>query len=344
MSRKTGLETLVEVEMGGMPVPLSEMMMDENYTGKGARYLTDAPFISPLREPEVYLDGVISGLRIKPGLNPNEVIVEPGEARVGGQVLVIENEVTVTAVARPSTPGNVMVTAITIDPTGAMVKTAADEGAVSRDRGVAGGLPFLPVEDILLGYVPATYASASDGAVFSSSEIDSDSKERTSIPGVSIAYRDGGEMGSNKGAFMLSNALPLIHAADPMASEGTHRRRLFASYTEPDFEELPDSYDFSVDRDVATSESQAYGEDYPQKALGAKSWSSSGSVYWTKAGDFSDQIDATKRWVKIYPDRNDPKRYYAGIAVVKVSKSMPKADNMTATITLDGAGELFTIS
>jgi len=58
--------------------------------------------------------------------------------------------------------------------------------------------------------------------------------------------------------------------------------------------------------------------------------------------DLFDKIKNTKRWVKVYPDRNND-RYKAGIAVLKISRNLPVSDNMGGTLTFEGSGSVYDI-
>jgi hypothetical protein len=229
-----------------------------------------------------------------------------------------------------------------VDSNGDVNKTSAAEGTSNATRGSAGAPPFLPVDEVLIGYITATYygGSASGASVIASGEINDATRERSTIPSYEVVYHDGsGDNAENVGVIRLATALPEIHAASK-TGPGTDVRNLYASYYASTFEQISGAYDWSFDEDIATVTSKAYGDAAEERALSSPSWTGTGSVYYDKVSDILTLVKNTKRWVKYFPDR-DETPYWCGRAIIKVSRNMPVEDNLTATVTIEGSGELY---
>jgi len=344
MGRKTGKDAIIEVEVGTTFYPMAALTsVSSPAADVNKKFLTSAEFISPQEdlEPIVRLDGVISGLTLTPGSGYNEVDYSAGSVYIKG-VLVAVTAGTVSDIPRPLVSGNIRISALTVDSNGDVNRTSAAEGASGGARGAAGGLPFLPVDEVLIGYITATYygGSASGASVIAAGEINDATRERSTIPSYEVVYHDGsGDNAENVGVITLATVLPTIHAANK-EGPGTDVRNLYASYYGATFEQIAGAYDWSFDEDIATIASKAYGDSAEEKALSTPSWSGTGSVYYDKVNDLLTLIKNTKRWVKYFPDR-DETPYWCGRAIVKVSRNMPVEDNLTATVTIDGSGELY---
>jgi len=343
MGRKTGANASVQVELGSISYPMSALTsVVSPVSDVNKKFRTLAEFISDLSklQAEARLDGVISGLKLSAGSGYNEVDVSAGNVYIQGQLVEVALD-TVTGITRPITLGQVLVTAITVDNAGSISATAGIGGATSTVRGAAGAPPFLPVNEVLLGYVTATYydGSASGEKVLTAGEIDSYTKEYAAIPSAKFIFHDEEQL---VGCVEIANALPMIHAATA-AGPGTATRNLYASYYEPEFEEVPDAKDFKFDENVATYKSKAYKDASEETAIGTPSWSASFSAYFTTVEDILNLIKNSKRWVKHYPD-DDLTPHWVGMAIFKVGRETPVENNMTASITLEGSGKLYSKS
>lgn len=344
MARKTGKDTKIEVEIGTTFYSMAALSTVTSPSGDiGKIFTTNATYLSDQEnlQPDVRLDGVISGFTLSVGSGYNEVDYSSGKVYIKGEEVEVAAG-TVSDLLRPLVSGNVQVTALTVDSDGNVTKTAGTEGTTSTTRGAAGAKPFLPVDEVLIGYITMTYytGSASGAKLVVSSEIDNETKERIIIPSYTVLYHDGDrDNQTDAGAIQFAAVIPLIHAATA-AGPGTARRNVYASYHDATFEQMSDVKDFGFAEDVASITSKAYGEKSEQSALGTESWSGSGSAYWDKVQDILNLIKNSKRWVKYYPDE-DETAYWAGRGIIKISRSLPTEDNLNASITIDGSGTLY---
>jgi hypothetical protein len=344
MGRKTGKDVLIEVEVGTNYYPMAALSTVSSPASEvGKKFETSAEFLSAQEdlEPVVRLDGVVSGLTLSPGSGYNEVDYSDGSVYIKGNTVNVTAG-TITDLLRPTVAGQVRVTALTVDENGTVNKTAASAGASSTVRGAAGGPPFLPVDEVLIGYITMSYygGSASGASTIAASEINDETRERATIPSYEIMYHDGsGSNPTNVGAIRFATALPLIHAATA-AGPGTNRRNVYCSYYAAEFEQVPDARDFSFDEDVATVRSRAYMDASEETSISIPSWSGTGSVYFDRVSDLMTLIKNSKRWIKYFPDQ-DNTDYWAGRAVMKVSRNLPVDDNLMATLTIEGSGEIY---
>lgn len=345
--RKTGENAKIEVEVGTTFYAMQELTsVSSPAADVNKKFDTGATFLSDQKklQPVVRLDGVVSGFNITPGSGNNEVDVAAGKVYIAGQLISVTAD-TVTDLYRPTVLGNVRVNAIVVDAAGTMSRVEGTEGTSSSTRGAAGGPPFLPVDKILLGYINMVYydGSASGLTVVTTDEIDSESKERTILPSYNIQYYDGsGDNPTYGGCVDFASALPDIHAATP-AGPGTACRKVYASFYEPVFEQIPDAKDFSFDEEVGTVSSKAYQDAAEEMSTTTPSWSGSGEVYFSAVDDILQLVKNSKRWIKYYPDA-DEVDHWAGRAIIKVSRSLPLEENFSASLTLDGSGELYPIT
>lgn len=342
MGRRTGERANMQIEVDATPTPPSILTsVTSPAADVGRVYPTTAQFISAStgKHPVAYLDGVISGFAITPSSTINAVNIEQGKVQISS-ITIEKTAEEITLIPRPTaSAANVLVTAFTIDDTGTINKTTGTEGVSNSVRGTAGAVPFLPVGEILLGYVFATYFEgiATGAKTVEQAEIASETKEWAIIPTATWTHHDPV---LDVGTISLGAQLPLIHAATA-AGPGTARRAVYARWSDAVFEDAPDSYDASMSEAVSTVVSRAYGEEHSQVEISGVDWSGSFSAYWSTLNDVYSIVKNDKRWVKQIPDRSTPTDYAAGLAIIAVDRSMPVADNMTATVTLTGSGPLY---
>jgi hypothetical protein len=325
--------------------PLTTVVSPASDIGK--KFLTEATFISDDvdREAEVRLDGQISGFTITPGSGYNEVDVSAGTCYLKGVELTV-NATTITDLERPTASAvNVLWTALSVDENGTINKTLGTEGGSASTRGAAGGPPYIPVDEVLIGYVVMGYfeGSVSGARVVSASEINSDTKEYSAIPSANVIFHDGsGNDAQNVGVIEFASTLESIHSDDAGAT--TFTRNVYASYHDVLWESPPSAYDFNLTTDTAIVESQDYNDAAAQKSVGVDSWSAGGSTYTDHSpNDFWTIINGKKRWYREFPDKNKT-GFWAGLSIVVVSsRNFPVNEVYNAAITVNGSGKLYPI-
>lgn len=349
MSRKTGIKTKIEVELGTEFYLMSQLStVSSPVADVGKKFLTLAEYLSDQKNLEavVRLDGVISGLNVTASTSNNTVDISDGVANVQG----LEVTVTGTSVSgflRPLVDGNVRINAITVDSVGSFTVTAGIEGASGGAQGAAGGKPFYPINEVVVGLVTMTYYGGSESGadVIENTEINNETKERADIPTAQVIFHDGSKDDldpQNVGVIKFASALPLTHAATA-AGPGTARRNVYAQYYDAVFEEMPDCYDWNFSTSTEAIASRAYNDKGERKAIGIKTWSNSGNAYYEKYDDVWYTLDGTKRWMRQYVDTDDTS-FTTGMGIISVSRNAPVGDTLNAAISFEGDGELFTKS
>jgi hypothetical protein len=338
MPRGTGRKGKIETELGVVTYTkdaLSSVTTPASKVNK--KFVSSAERFSGLEdyEPVVYLDGVISGCNVTPGTAADSFDVSAGTYQIKGNSYTLAASTGETGLTRPTVDGNIVVNAISLDTSGNINVTAGTEGTTSTTRGAAGGPPYIPVDQVLIGYITLGYTSATAGAVITSSEIDDSNKEYSYLPGYKVIYHDDG--GENKGCIEFDTALGAIHTGDTT-------RNVYVTYYAPDsYVELSDSKDYTLTGDQATVKSQAYDDTTEQTHTTIKSWSGSFDYYDTKVkSTMISELDTNRRrWFKFYPDR-DSNEHFTGIAVISsIGSGAPVGDMTGGTISLEGDGELY---
>ena len=146
MPRKSGKDGMVEVELGATYFPMQALSsVSSPASAVNKKFTTGQTYISPIEdyEPNVRLDGVVSGLLITASINADEVDFSAGEVNVKGEVVQVTAG-QVSSLTRPAIDGNIVQNAIVVDGLGAVTAEAVTEGATSNTRGAAGGPPGWP--------------------------------------------------------------------------------------------------------------------------------------------------------------------------------------------------------
>jgi hypothetical protein len=286
-------------------------------------------------QPTVYLDGVNGACNISAGTAADSYDVSSGTYQIKGNEYSLSSSTGNTSLTRPAVDGNIVVNGVSVDTSGNLTVTAGSEGTTSTTRGAAGGPPFIPVDEVLLGYITLSYTSATAGAVVASTEIDNASKEYSYMPGYTIIHHDDGD--TDLGCVEFKAALGTIHT-------GSVTRNVYATYFEPqDYVEISDSKDFTTDEVQATVQSEAYDDSTQQSHMGVESWTGSFDYYFKKAKAtvFYELKSNRKRFFKFYPDRDATEHFTGRAVITSISSSAPVSDMIGGTIALEGAGQLY---
>lgn len=335
MSRKTGKDVQLQIEVGSTFYPIQALTATTTGTNAYKKYKMSTTFVSAREdlEPVVRLDGVISGGEITgDAARDNAVDVAAFTAYVKGVELSVA-AIEVRNLVRPASTGNVVINAIVCDENGVVSNVAGTEGAAGGARGAAGGMPYIPTDSILLGYVTLSDVYASGSSTISATEINTEARERSDIPTYKINFHDD-DADQGVGVVELGSALTAIHGA------GANYRNVYASWYEPTFEIFPDCYDLELPEEISEITSRAYGDTYQEVATDIPSWSGSFNFYFTKVKDIVDIVKNSLRWMKFFPDKDDT-QYWAGTAIVNPTHSFPVGDNMNGTMNLSGSRKLF---
>lgn len=241
-------------------------------------------------EPVIRPDGLITGGTIVPAASGSDNMVDVSAltAYVGG-VSVAASASTDLTCARATSTNTHIVHSITVDSSGTIAVSSGTGGtSFSETRGGAGGPPLIAATKIEIGQVRlqgTTAAAVVPGDVF---QVVGVHQERYDFPIYEADYRNGN--------VVFNSALPLIHTSDSP-------KKVFASYAEPIFADVPKGTDYvPAETSHSTSSTQIYGT-----TLGSTSSTlNQGSFTAYLEDGISDSLVRLKNetlWFKFFPSR-----------------------------------------
>lgn len=151
------------------------------------------------------------------------------------------------------------IVSITVNSSGAIAAVAGTEGlAFVETRGAIGGPPWIPTTSIEIAqvrYSAAASAVVSESDIFS---VPGTHKEMALFPGFSIAYSRVENNVQGYAGVDMDSALPTIHSDN--SGTATSTKKIYASWYEPTFAELPKATDFKrPSNSKSVSSTQVYG-------------------------------------------------------------------------------------
>lgn len=245
-------------------------------------------------------------------------------AAADGSIAVAANGA--LALGTRPTGSNKMVSAITIDSTGAIVVVAGTEGAsVSTTRGAAGGPPLIPVASIEIAQV--TRSGSTAAPVVTATDV-------SQIPGASQErwdYPVPATIDTATGTVTFTPALDLIHT-------GGISKRIYANYSTPVFAPIAKSSDFVAPANsYSTTSTQIYGG-----TIGSSSVTLNGGSYTAFLQDgINDPLlakEGQNLWHKFFPDRNKT-GYVLAQGVLGITTSFPASGAISAACTITPEGK-----
>jgi hypothetical protein len=151
------------------------------------------------------------------------------------------------------------IVSITVNSSGAIAAVVGTEGlAFSETRGAIGGPPWIPTTSIEIAQV--RYSTAASAAIAASEifAVEGTHKEMALFPGWTIKYSRVTNNVQGYAGVDMDSALPLIHSDN--AGTATATKKIYATWYEPTFSELPKSTDFKPPANSkSVSSTQVYG-------------------------------------------------------------------------------------
>lgn len=151
------------------------------------------------------------------------------------------------------------IVSITVNSSGAIAAVVGTEGlAFSETRGAIGGPPWIPTTSIEVAQI--RYSTAASAAVAASEifAVEGTHKEMSLFPGWTIKYSRVTSNVQGYAGVDMDSALPLIHSDN--AGTATATKKIYATWYEPTFSELPKSTDFKPPANSkSVSSTQVYG-------------------------------------------------------------------------------------
>jgi hypothetical protein len=113
------------------------------------------------------------------------------------------------------------------------------------------------------------------------------------------------------------------------------------SWRTPTFEEVPDCFDVVKPETMDVISTRAYGDLYMEKETSSPAWTATFTKYWKKVNDILDVVKNSKRFIKLYPDK-DEAGHWLGVCIITSGHSIPVGDAMSADVNVEGSGAVFT--
>lgn len=280
--------------------------------------------------PVVRPNGVITGGAVTPGISGSNDVVDT--AALTCYLAGIKTTVAATTdktITRGLTTDTHIINSITINSSGVVTVIAGvDHTSHSETRGANGGPPFIPVGSIEIAQVRLTSVTAAPVTVDEIFAVPGTHLERYDFPlWVEHNGPSTDDLGEHAGGTIeFASALPLSHT-------GSVPKKVYASYSEPVFTEIPDVEAFvAPEQTYSAASKQVYNG-----TIGSSSISLGGGSFtaYLKSG-ISDTLlgQAGKNlWFKFTPDRY-VSEYLLCQGVFGLTRAFPAGDNITASCTI----------
>tara|TARA_R110001583_G_scaffold25218_10_gene91476 strand:+ start:1246 stop:2283 length:1038 start_codon:yes stop_codon:yes gene_type:complete len=270
-------------------------------------------------EPVIRPDGLINGAAIVPGAGGanNTVDVAALTAYVEGVAVAAPAESALTC-SRAVTLTNI-VHSITVDSIGTVTAVAGTEGSsFTETRGSAGGPPLIAVDEIEIGQVRYSSATAAPVKASEIFQVVGLHQERYDFPIYELDYRNGN--------VVFNSALPAVHA-------GNVSKNVYASFAEPIFADVPKGTDYvPAETSHSTSSTQIYGT-----TLGSTSSTLNQGSFTAYLNDgISDALVRLKNetlWFKFFPNKYQT-AYRLDQGKLGISRTFPAGDEIQAACTI----------
>lgn len=271
--------------------------------------------------PDIRPNGVLTGGEVIPAISGTNNLVDVASLTcylAGVETTVVAD--TDVAITRPAT-AVAKICSITVNSSGAIAVVAGTDGSdtnFSETRAAAGGPPLIPTTSIEIAQVRVTSDTAAPIDADEIYQVIGTHLERADFP---VYTADNTE-----GTVSFDVALPLIHT-------GPTAKKVYASYAEPVFTELPFANDFTpAETTHSTTSTQVYGT-----TLGAASSSLNQASFTAILRDgITDNILTKKNqnlWFRFFQDKNKlPHILTQGI--LGVGRVFGASDNPKASCTI----------
>lgn len=315
---------LLQVEAAQSPVAVTELTADADRK----MYYSDDDLWSkfPGKEPEIFVNGVVSGGKVTPAVSGSNNLVDVAALMVNlNGVLTSVDADTDVEITRAVSTDTHMINSITVNASGAIaVVTGTDGTAFSNTRGAAGGPPLIPVDSVEIAQVKTTSYTAAAIVAAEIYQVDGVSREIASVP-YTIQYDKGAD---------YDGAGVLLVAAQPAIHTGPVPRKVFASWNTPEFLDLAKVYDLTPPANSASSSSTSYFSG-AESELTISLDSGSFSIFLEDG--ITDSIMAvvgSEVWFKFFPNklRTTIYKLFHGYLALPVSYPGSGSINGSATI------------
>ena len=305
----------LEYEAGQTSVAMTELTSSDNQKfSSSANLFSNRSGFAPV----VRANGMLTGGAVSPNASADDVDVAAGTCNLNGVVAAVSGAT--VSIQRPLSDV-AQVFSIVVDATGTYDVVEGVESATqsfSESRGVAGGPPFIAVDEIEVAQVRVNTSSS---AVIEATEVFQVvglHQERADFPLFNVSFNDG--------EIDFLAAIPAIHT-------GNVAKKVYASYATPIFGEVTLASDFTPPETTNNvTSTQIYGT-----TLGSTS-STLGQGSFTAFLDngVTDALVSLKNenlWFRFFPNKFASSNILAQ-GKLGISRTFPAGDNIQAACTI----------
>lgn len=288
-------------------------------------------------EPDVKPNGLATGGTVEPAASGSDNVVDIAALTcyLAG-VLTSVSAATDEAVTRATTDTHI-INSITINSSGAIAVVAGTEGtSFSETRGAAGGPPWIPTGSIEIAQV--RLSSLSDAPITADEifQVPNTHAEWYNLPTWQVKPVRVENLVLGYAGVDFASALPQIHSDD--AGSTTAGKKVYASYYEPLFAQVPKAFDFvRPANSKSISSKQYYGG-----TSGAVSTSlGQGSFSMECQDGVTDgilQLEGELLWFKFKPNRLQSP-YVLCQGYLGIAETFPAGDNIMASCTISAEAQ-----
>ena len=287
--------------------------------------------------PNVKPNGLATGGAVVPGVSgtSDKIDVAALTCYLAG-VLTLVNASADVSITRPTggSPANSHnKTSVTINAAGVITLVKGEDGtAFSDERGAAGGPAWIPTTSIEIAQIWLSAADSADITADEIKQVAGSQQERYDYPTWEVKYCNVANRVLGNAGILLAAALPLIHSDD--AGSNKAGKKVYASYYEPEFTDVPISSDFVPPENThSVSSKQVYGGP-----LGSSSSSLGQGSFTAYLNDgISDGFISMRDeelWFKFFQNRNNSTPYIIAQGKLGIGRRFPANDQITASCTI----------
>ena len=308
-------DTKIQFEAGQTPYAMAAL------TGSGVDFVGAAAPWSRRSgsEPEIYVDGLITGGKITPHATDNTVAIAGGTAYISGKLVSFLATTKTVGIGSEGTPARI--SSVVVDEDGVVsVEDGTVGAALVETRNVAGGPAYVPVDAIELGQVRRSVIAA---APVTAAQI-------FQTPGI---HQEHFNTPSNKGIDYLTGTVSFV-SAFPAIHTAAATKKVYAKYATPIFSDVPKAsawQDPAYTYSITSVEYYGGADGYDSRSLGQGGFT---ALLEDGTTDPIMQVVGDKSWFKFWPDRARSVPYRMALGTLGASVAYPASGAITGTFTI----------
>lgn len=283
--------------------------------------------------PDIKPNGLATGGAITtPASGSNDVVDIAACTVYLAGVLTSVGASTDESITRPSV-SNYQKFSITVNSGGSIAVVDGSEGSsFSTTRGASGGPPWIPTTSVELGQIWLDSQSAAVITADEIKQIQGDSMERYDYPTWDEVRGEVNNGILGYAGINFHAALPVSHSDD--AGSTSYPKKVYASYSTPQFAEIVDAYDFvppALSHSVTSKQVYGRTKGSTSQSINQGTFSAEFPVNGISDGVIS-HVDKDL-WFRFYQDENEA-AYILCQGKLGASRQFPAGENVFANFTV----------